>query len=484
MAYDAIIIGAGMSGLAAGIRLAMYDKKVLILERHYVAGGLNSYYHKFKRPFDVGLHAMTNFVPKGTKRAPLTKLLRQLRIPYDAFQLREQHGSQIHFPSVQLDFDNDFETLRAEVRRAFPDQIDGFDALTKRVLEFDDTSLDAKPIPSREILEEHLSEPLLIEMLFCPLMYYGSPNENEMEFGQFCIMWKSVFSEGFARPEGGVRTIIDLLVKKFKELGGELRYSQGVSKILTKGGKAYGVELERERGLTKISTKPRPRSDQTEVLEATQILSTAGAPETWAMTEGLSADEPKEAGALTFMESIACLDVEPKELGADKTIVFFNRSDERFDYSRAEDYADLRSGVICATNNYAHETPLPEGILRVTSIANWEKWRALEKPEPYNELKEKWYEGQLQVMEDVIPGLRENNMRDRVTVHDVFTPTTIWHFTRKERGAIYGAPEKLRSGITPIENLYVGGTDQGFLGIIGAMLSGISIANAYFLRGA
>ena len=32
------------------------------------------------------------------------------------------------------------------------------------------------------------------------------------------------------------------------------------------------------------------------------------------------------------------------------------------------------------------------------------------------------------------------------------------------------------------EVLYVCGTDQGFLGIIGAMLSGVSIANAYLLK--
>ncbi len=33
--YDTIIIGAGLSGLAAGIRLAYYDKRVCVLERHY-----------------------------------------------------------------------------------------------------------------------------------------------------------------------------------------------------------------------------------------------------------------------------------------------------------------------------------------------------------------------------------------------------------------------------------------------------------------
>ena len=40
MKYDAIIIGAGMSGLAAAIRLAMFDKKVVVLEKHSIPGGL------------------------------------------------------------------------------------------------------------------------------------------------------------------------------------------------------------------------------------------------------------------------------------------------------------------------------------------------------------------------------------------------------------------------------------------------------------
>ncbi len=65
--YDAIIIGAGMSGLGAGIRLAMYDKRVVILERHYVWGGLNSFYQFKGHQFDVGLHAMPNYAPRGAR---------------------------------------------------------------------------------------------------------------------------------------------------------------------------------------------------------------------------------------------------------------------------------------------------------------------------------------------------------------------------------------------------------------------------------
>ena len=71
--YDTILIGAGMSGLAAGIRLAQFDQRVLVLDRHYLWGGLNSYYKREGRRFDVGLHALTNFVPKGTRGRPLTR---------------------------------------------------------------------------------------------------------------------------------------------------------------------------------------------------------------------------------------------------------------------------------------------------------------------------------------------------------------------------------------------------------------------------
>jgi phytoene dehydrogenase-like protein len=475
MDYDVIIIGAGMAGLAAGIRLAMYDKRVVIVERHYQAGGLNSYYHRHRRPFDVGLHALTNYVPKGKKRAPLTKLLRQLRIPYDEFQLREQQGSEVRFPDVALQFTNEFARFRQSISEAFPAQVDGFDALVERIEAFDELSLDAKPIPSRPILEEHITDPLLIEMLYCPLMYYGSPDENAMEFGQFCIMFKSIFKEGFARPEGGVRTIIKALVAKYKALGGELRYQRGVKRILTQSGKVSGVVLHAAKGETKINKKATlDLEEEGEVLKAPKVLSTAGLPETYSLTDGLDGSEI-EPGRLTFIESIMCLNVEPRELGIDKTIIFYNDS-ERFDYSASSDYADVRSGVICCTNNYEHETPLSEGLLRVTSIANYEKWNALEKPEPYAETKGIWLERQKEKLLTMLP-----EFRPHIVAEDIFTPTTIYHFTARMRGAIYGSTTKVRSGLTPIDGLFICGTDQGFLGIIGAMLSGISIANARVL---
>ena len=64
---------------------------------------------------------------------------------------------------------------------------------------------------------------------------------------------------------------------------------------------------------------------------------------------------------------------------------------------------------------------------------------------------------------------------------DTFTPKTIHKYTGHLNGAVYGSPEKKKDGQMPIKNLFICGTDQGFLGIVGATLSGISMANLHVL---
>jgi phytoene dehydrogenase-like protein len=73
------------------------------------------------------------------------------------------------------------------------------------------------------------------------------------------------------------------------------------------------------------------------------------------------------------------------------------------------------------------------------------------------------------------------DFRSAVIETDMFTPTTIRRFTGHDNGAVYGVPRKRRDGTTPLSNLFVCGTDQGMVGIIGSILSGITIVNRYLL---
>ena len=105
----------------------MFGLKVLLLEKHYVVGGLNSFYAKGGRKFDVGLHALTNFPsPSSGKSSPLLKLCRQLRIPLDSLDLLEQTRSRISFGTTDLYFNNNFDYFISDIERVFPHEKDQF----------------------------------------------------------------------------------------------------------------------------------------------------------------------------------------------------------------------------------------------------------------------------------------------------------------------------------------------------------------------
>ena len=470
--YDVAIIGAGMSGLAAGIRLAHFGKRVCIFERHNTVGGLNSFYSLGGRKFDVGLHAMTNYVRPGIKGTPLGKLLRQLRIDRDEFALCEQKQSRIAFGprgETSLRFTNDFAVLESEVAARFPAQIDGFLRLTAAVRAFDDVTLDATPTSARQVVRQHITDPLLEGMLFCPLMYYGSATEHDMEFGQFVIMFKALFLEGFARPFDGVRVILRVLLEKYRAAGGERRMKCGVRQIVARDGRAAVLVL-----------------DSGEEISADEVISSIGAPETARLiqADAPGSQAPVTPGRLSFVETITILDRQPAALGwGGDTIVFFNDS-ARFDYACPAGQVDPRSGVICIPNNfdYGPELRLAEGIFRCTCLASYERWAHL-PDEAYHADKRRWYEALQQSAQRFLPALPEPGALARATVAtDMFTPRTITKFTGHLGGAIYGAAEKNRQGRTGLANLYLCGTDQGFLGIVGAMLSGISMANYHILQ--
>lgn len=469
--YDVAIIGAGMSGLAAGIRLAHFGRKVCIFERHNAPGGLNSFYSIAGRKFDVGLHAMTNYVKPGVKGTPLTKLLRQLRIERDEFALCEQKQSRVAFGpggETSLRFTNDFGVFESEIATTFPAQIDGFRRLVALVRTYDDVSLDAAPESARDIVRRHITDPLLEDMLFCPVMYYGSASERDMEFGQFVIMFKALFLEGFARPFEGVRVVIRVLLEKYRAAGGERRMKCGVRRILTRDGRAAALLLD----------------DGTEVT-ADHVVSSIGAPETERLLEGAGVQTGKAVppGRHSFVETITILNRQPRELGwGDDTIVFFNDS-SRFDYGCPQDQVDVRSGVICIPNNFdfGSERDLPEGVFRVTCLANPAPWFAL-PDDAYAVAKRRWFAEVQASARRFLPSVDDATLAAATVTSDMFTPRTIAKFTGHVNGAIYGSPRKIRDGATSLPNLYLCGTDQGFLGIVGAMLSGISMANYHILQ--
>lgn len=457
--YDTLIIGAGLSGLAAGIRLAYFGQQVCVLEQHYTIGGLNSFYRLRHRDHDVGLHAVTNYATPGTRTGPLSKLLRQLRLRWEDFDLRPQTQSRVVFPGANLEFTNDFAHFEQQVVAAFPAEADNFRRLVARIDAHDELNLQQVAESARAVLGTYLRDPQLIDMLFCPLMFYGSAVPRDMDFNQFVVMFKSIFEQGFGRPFGGVRPIMKAIIRKYRENGGELRLRAGVKQILSDGQRARGVILH-----------------SGEEILAKNIVSSAGLAETLRLCETTPVTEQNtEPGDISFVETIFVLNRLPVDLGHRDTIVFYNNT-ERFHYENPTEPCDTRSGIICTPNNFQYDRPLSEGILRITALANHRYWLNLGEDE-YVAAKKEWAAKIVESSLQHIP-----DFRPHVIDTDVFTPRTIRKFTGHINGSVYGAPHKRMTGTTHLSNLFLCGTDQGYLGIVGAMLSGITIANLHLLR--
>ena len=138
-------------------------------------------------------------------------------------------------------------------------------------------------------------------------------------------------------------------------------------------------------------------------------------------------------GQLTFTEAIGVLDCKPESLGHRDTVVFFNDS-EVFQWEKSNDLCDVRTGVICSPNNYLYDSSkadidkcLPDGVMRVTAIANYDKWANLPE-ERYQAEKMRWFDRTTAAAVKFVP-----DYRGHIIDSDFFTPTTIKRSTHSRR---------------------------------------------------
>ncbi len=250
-------------------------------------------------------------------------------------------------------------------------------------------------------------------------------------------------------------------------------------KISFPGRRVETSQRSREHPHRRRSRRSRVTLDNGEQIDAKRILSSAGIIETQRLCEDITESTPQQVGQMTFIESISVLEKQPKDIGFGETIVFYNDS-EKFHWHRPEQgLCDARTGVICSPNNYLYPEEvgnLDDGIIRLTTIADFDRWQALDQSE-YTRQKYYWYDRAVASAVRFIPDFRQH-----IIDTDVFTPKTIRRFTSHDNGAVYGAPDKKLDGTTHLKNLFLCGTDQGFVGIIGSIVSGISIANMHCLR--
>jgi len=233
--YDAIIIGAGIGGLAAGVLLAHAGKKVAILEKNALNGGRLTSWEKDGFHLDLGVHVIS----RGEK-GPVMECLRRCGIE-----------PELRFNTVRPNTSYQGEVFKfpRDVAKYVPQE--DFDALMRFMADVtqisDEESHAYDNVSLQAFLDRYTKNQFVHNAVNAICVVYIVVYEDTASAGEFirCLNWESAArSSGY--PEGGCVAIPNAYIKAFQGFGGELYNNTPVEKILVKNDAACGVVVNGE----------------------------------------------------------------------------------------------------------------------------------------------------------------------------------------------------------------------------------------------
>ena len=126
-AFDAIVIGSGIGGLAAAAALAKRGRRVLVLEQHFQLGGLTQTFRRGEYLFATGVHYIGGV---GEAPGPENRFGRLLRWLTDGRLRFASIGSPydiVRLPGFEFPIEAPRAAYVARLKATFPDEASAID---------------------------------------------------------------------------------------------------------------------------------------------------------------------------------------------------------------------------------------------------------------------------------------------------------------------------------------------------------------------
>lgn len=502
--YDTIIIGSGMGSLTTAAILAKEGQKVLILERHYTAGGFT---HIFKRKgfeWDVGIHYI------GEVQKP-TSVIKKLFDYISDSKLEWADMGDVYDKIIVGDKEYDFvkgtQNFKDKMTEYFPDEKEAIDSYVNLVFEAIKTSqkfymdkalppLMSKLIGGKmrkpfykfsdkttyEVLKSLTDNEELIKVLSGQYGDYGLP-PKQSSFVMHAAVARHYFGGG-SFPIGGSSKIAETTDAVIEQAGGTILTNAEVEEIVIKNNKATGVKMKDGK-----------------IFSAKNIISGAGIMTTYNKLLPAAVSEKHrlkdQLQKVKRSVSHACLyiglDGSPKDLNLPKTNYWIYPEDLDHDASVNRYLNDINAEFPVVyisfpsakdpdwSNRYPGKSTIDIiTLLPYDIFENWEGSRWMKRGEDYETLKEKISQRLLEALYKKIP-----QAKGKIEHYELSTPLTTQHFINYDKGEIYGldhTPKRFRQRFlqprTPIKNLYLTGQDVVTAGVAAALFSGVITASA------
>lgn len=508
--WDAIVIGSGIGGLSAAAVLSKLAKKrVLVLERHYTAGGFT---HTFRRPgyeWDVGVHyigevsrphsimrRVFDFVTDSELEwADMGEVYDRIVLgdrSYDFVKGREQFRAKMHgyFPKETRAIDRYIAKVDATSRKsrlffaekAVPSLVSSlFGRLMRRPL------LAEARVSTRDVLESLTQDQELIGVLSGQWGDYGLV-PAESSFFIHALVARHYLS-GAAYPVGGSSRIAGTIVPVIEANGGMVVTNASVDRILIEKGRAVGVSLDDGREL-----------------RAPLVLSNAGVANTYGHL--LPDDVAESHGLRARVETIQ------PSIGHLSAYIGLRGTTEQFQLEKTNLWVYPGPHHEENVRNFTADksAPLPVVYLSFPSVKDpdfprrfpgrstieaitlapyswfsaWKDTSWKKRGADYDAFKSQLEARLLETLYAQVPATRGH-----VEICELSTPLSTRSFASHPHGEIYGlahTPERFEQRWlrprTPIKGLYLTGADVCTAGVGGALMGGMLCSSAVLGRNA
>lgn len=500
--YDTIIIGSGMGGLSTAAILSKQGQKVLVLERHYTAGGFT---HVFKRKgfeWDVGIHYIGEMQRENSLIRKLFNYVSDEKLKwadmgdvYDKIIIGDKH---YNFVKGVQNFKDQLTTYFPNEKEAINNYVDLVFKAVKSSKNFY-ISKAISPILNRfignylrkpfhrfsdkttyEVLSTLTQNEELIKVLTGQYGDYGLPPKKS-SFSMHASVARHYFGGG-SFPVGGSSQIVNTIDPVIEKSGGTILISAEVDEVIVTNNKAVGIKMKDGK-----------------IIKGNSIVSNAGIMTTYTkllpaniikkhrLNEQLQKIDRSVAHASLYIG----LDGSPEELNLPKTNYWIYP--EKGDHDTCVNlylkdisqpfpvvYLSFPSAKdLDWSNRYSGKstidviTLLPYETFEEWSDTTWKK-----RGDEYESLKEEFSQRLLEELYKQLP-----QVRGKVIYYELSTPLTTQHFVNYEKGEIYGlnhSPSRYRQSFlkprTPIKNFYLTGQDIVTAGVGGALFSGVLTA--------
>lgn len=471
MKYDVIVIGSGLGGLECAYILAKNGMKVCVLEQHHSIGGCLQTFKRGGAVFDTGFHYVGG-LGEGESLNVLFKYFNLMDLPWQ--QLDRDNFDEIVLNGKSYAFANGHQNFAANLAEQFPEEQLNIQTYTNFLKGVGDHIFDSfkgknsgdyfsgslfaqsakefleKTIKNKELQDILAGASLKMELKdSLPLYTYAQINDS--------------FIRSAWRIKGGGSLIAESLQRSIKKMGGEIRTSEGASKLLEKEGKICCVHTDKGNEISADWVISNVHPNQTLSLIA--------------QTKLIRKIYRKRIAKLENTFGMFTLNISLKE----ESMPYLNRNIYLYQQADLWNYEDNKNDRALISfyppedgSRYCQQLDIICPI-NYNEVAEWEGSQVGRRGEAYKAMKERKAQELITLASTRLPALKS-----AIKSYSSSSNLSYENYTKTSQGSAYGIRKDYQNPMltvlspkSPIENLLFTGQNLNLHGILGVSMTAL-----------